>query len=102
MENVPATPDEAVPAAIPTPPVELPKKLSEEDRLKVILSREKGQRIESQIQLINMQGQMLQREQAGAQLESDALGKVLREKYSLAAGDALQEDGTIVRTPAQK
>jgi hypothetical protein len=79
-----------------------PVKLSEEDRLKLALLTERGQRLDAEKANLNMVARQLQAEQAKCQLEQQALSADFKTKYHLAPGDSLDVgDGSIKRAPVR-
>lgn len=80
---------------------DLPTTLSEMDRLKLALAKERAGRL--QADAINLQNAQRQLEAAVAkgQVELKALSDELKERYSLAPGDEVAEDGTIKRAPVR-
>jgi len=94
--------DAAVPAAdaaatTPQPGPDLPTKLSEVDKLKLQLAREKQQRLQAEYTNVQMLLRTAQAAISQSQVEHKALGTELRTRYSLAETDVLDEDGTIHR-----
>lgn len=81
---------------------ELPTKLSELDRLKMTLAKEKQQRLQAEAANLQMLQRQLQAQHAGLEAENKSLFEELKATYKLNPGDEVAEDGTIKRVPEPK
>ncbi len=77
---------------------DLPTTLSEMDRLKLALAKEKESRVRAE--LINAQMVLRSAQAAHMALEAETrvLFEALKQTYSLSPGDEVGEDGSIKRT----
>ena len=78
---------------------DLPMKLSELDRLRMVLAKERQQRLQAEAANVQMLQRQLQAQHAALEAENKALFEELKLTYTLNQGDEIAEDGTIKRTP---
>lgn len=76
--------------------------LSEVDRLRLTLSREKAARLRAESINLQMAQRALEANHTKAAEEMAALQEHLRVTYDLKPGDELLEDGTIKRAPVRE
>ena len=78
-----------------------PSCLTEMDRLKLSLMKEKGQRLQAETLNLQMMQRALQAQHAAFEEESKAFSATLKATYALEPGDEIGEDGAIKRTPVR-
>jgi hypothetical protein len=86
----------------PPPAAPLPTALSEMDRLKLTLQKEKAARFQAEGMNLQLAMRQHQAQQGTLQKESMEFAKELQATYSLAPADEINEDGTIKRAPPAK
>lgn len=89
-------PNTATPIATP-----LPAALSEMDRLKLTLAKEKQGRLNAEMTNLQMAQRAIQAQFATVDAENKALFDRLKVEYQLAPADEIGEDGTIKRSPVR-
>jgi hypothetical protein len=77
----------------------LPTKLSELDRLKMVLAKERQGRLQAEAAHLQMLQRQLQAQHSALEGENKTLFEELKTTYNLNPGDEIAEDGTIKRTP---
>ena len=86
----------------PAPDAPLPTTLSEMDRLKLTLQKEKAARFQAEGLNLQMAMRQHQAQQGAIQKESMEFAQHLQATYSLAPADEINEDGTIKRAPKKE
>jgi hypothetical protein len=79
----------------------VPASLSEMDRLKLTLAKEREARLRAEAANLQMAQRALDAAMARASQEAAALSAELRQRYALAPGDEIAEDGGIRRSPVR-
>lgn len=79
----------------------LPTTLTEMDRLKLSLARERDGRLKAEAANLQMAMRAVEGALAKATQETSALSAELRERYMLEQGDEISEDGNIKRAPVR-
>jgi len=85
----------------PAPDAPLLTALSEMDKLKLTLQKEKQARFQAEGMNLQMAMRQHQAQQGPLQAEAMAFAKELQATYSLAPSDEINEDGTIKRSPVR-
>jgi len=80
---------------------DLPTALSEMDRLKLTLAKEREARLRAEAANIQMAQQQVNAARAQMEIEHRALMEQLKQTYSLTPGDEVGEDGSIKRAPVR-
>lgn len=86
-------------AAAANPEAPLPVMLSEVDRLKMQLAKEKQARLQADAINLQMAQRQMQATMQASQAEAQVLFAALKDTYKLAPGDEVGEDGAIKRAP---
>jgi len=82
-------------------PAPLASTLSEMDRLKLLLAKEKASRVQAESVNLQMAQRQIQAQFAVVEAENKALFERLKVDYALAPADEIGEDGVIKRSPVR-
>jgi len=78
-----------------------PTVISEIDRLKLDLAKEKRSRLQAEALNLQMMQRNVMAQQISMEAEQKALFEHLRDAYGLSSGDEIGENGTIKRAPVR-
>lgn len=79
----------------------LPAQLSELDRLKLQLSKEKQMRLQTEAMNVQMMMRSVEAQMKALDAEQKPFFDYLKSAYQLAPADQIAEDGTITRAPVR-
>ena len=77
---------------------QIPSQLSETDRLRLLLAREKSARLQAEMSNVQMVQRSVQTQLAQIEAENKAFRERLKVEYRLAPADEIGEDGSIKRS----
>lgn len=74
-------------------------RVTEEERLKLMLNNERRARLQAEQRMLNMRAQLLDAEGMSIEAEGAALSLALRQKYGMEEGDSIEAaTGVVKRT----